>query len=62
MSILIRIVSKMLLSEFNLAIVFKFPPLGSFYPFSILAKNQTLSKFEANFLKQAGKKDKYRDK
>ena len=39
-----------------------FPLLGSFYPFSILAKSQTLSKFEANFHKPTGKKDNSKDK
>ena len=39
-----------------------FPRLGSFYPFSILAKIQPLSEFEANFPKQAGKKDNFKDK
>ena len=29
-----------------------FPPLGSFYPFSILAKIQTLSEFETNINRQ----------
>ena len=33
-----------------------FPPLGSFYPFSILAKSQTLSKFEVNFPEQTEKR------
>ena len=41
---------------------FYFPLLGSFYPFFILTKIQTLSKFEANFHKQLGKKDKFKDK
>ena len=39
-----------------------FPRLGSFYPFSILTKIQTLSKFEANFHKPTGKKDNSKDK
>ena len=39
-----------------------FHQLGSFYPFSILAKSQTLSEFEANYPTQAGIKDKFKDK
>ena len=39
-----------------------FPPLRRFYPFSILAKTQTQSEFEAIFPEQAGKKDNSKDK
>ena len=39
-----------------------FPRFERFYPFSILTKKQTLSGFGVNFPKQAGKKDKFRDK
>ena len=34
----------------------------NFYPFSILFEIQILSKIEANCSKQAGKKDKFKDK
>ena len=38
------------------------PLLGSFYPFSILAKSQTLSEFEPKIALKQRKKDKFRDK
>ena len=39
-----------------------FPQLGSFYPFSILAKTQILSIFEAKSTPKQRKKDNSKDK
>ena len=39
-----------------------FPRLGRFYPFSILAKTQTQSEFEAILTNPTGKKDNSKDK
>ena len=39
-----------------------FHQLGNFYPFSIFAKSQTLSEFEAILAKSTGKKDNSKDK
>ena len=41
---------------------FNFPPLGSFYPFSILLEIEILSEFEANPHILIGKKDNSEDK